>query len=96
MHAAAKTEISALDQSAPRKMLSEEEVLEIVPVSRSTLYRMERAGTFPRGKLISPNRKVWFQDVIVGWQKSIAENDPHYNPNRGRGKGRQRVSASTS
>ena len=29
-------------------MLNEKQVLEIVPVSRTTLYRMEKAGRFPK------------------------------------------------
>jgi len=53
----AETEISTPDKSWPRCMLS---VLEIVPVGRTTLYRLEKAGRFPRSTYISPNRRVWF------------------------------------
>ncbi len=74
----------------PRRMLDEKRVLEIVPVGRSTLWRMERADRFPKGIYISPNRKIWFEDEIVAWQKAIAECDPHFDPARGRGKGRRR------
>jgi prophage regulatory protein len=70
-------------------MLVEEQVLEIVPVSRSTLWRMERTGTFPRSIYISKNRRVWFEDEIVGWQNSVNE----FQPNRGRGKGRRKTTA---
>ena len=66
-------------------MLVEEQVLEIIPVSRSTLWRMERTGKFPRSTYISSNRRVWFEDQIVDWQNSVDER----NPNRGRGKGRR-------
>lgn len=68
----------------PRRMLSEKQVLEIVPVGRSTLWRMERAGRFPRSTYISPNRRVWFEDEIVAWQNVVDEFDPR------RGRGRQR------
>ena len=68
-----------------RRMLGEMQVLEIIPISRSTLLRMEKAGTFPRSTYISPNRRVWFEDEIVGWQNAVDE----FNPNRGRGKGRR-------
>ena len=71
--------------SGPRRMLLEDQVLDIIPVSRSTLWRMERAGTFPRSTFISSNRRVWFEDQIVDWQNSVDER----NPNRGRGKGRR-------
>jgi prophage regulatory protein len=65
-------------------MLNEKQVLGIIPVSRTTLFRMEKAGRFPRSTYISPNRRIWFADEIIAWQNTIDE----FNPNRGRGKGR--------
>ena len=55
----------------PRRMLTEMQVLQIVPVSTVTLYRMEKAGEFPRSTYISPNRRIWFEDEIVAWQNEI-------------------------
>jgi prophage regulatory protein len=83
----AETEDVAPDKSAPRRMLSEKQVLEIVPVGRTTLYRMEKTGRFPKSTYISPNRRVWFEDQVVAWQHAVDE----FNPNRGRGKGRART-----
>jgi prophage regulatory protein len=80
----AETEEVAPDKSGPRRMLSEKQVLEIVPVGRTTLYRMEKAGRFPRSTYISPNRRVWFEDQVIAWQAAVDE----FNPSRGRGKGR--------
>src|SRR5258706_14626873 len=86
----AETEEEAPDKSGPRRMLSVKQVLEIVPVGRTTLYRMEKAGRFPRSTYISANRRVWFEDEVANWQAAVDE----FNPNRGRGKGRRhRVSA---
>jgi prophage regulatory protein len=82
----AETEDCARDKSGPRRMLNEKQVLEIVPVSRTTLYRMEQTGRFPKSTYISPNRRVWFEDEIIAWQNAVDE----FNPNRGRGKGRTR------
>jgi prophage regulatory protein len=82
----AETEEVPPDKSGPRRMLSEKQVLEIVPVSRTTLFRMEKTGKFPRSTYISPNRRVWFEDEIIAWQHAVDE----FNPNRGRGKGRRR------
>ena len=81
----AETEDRALDKSGPRRMLNEKQVLQIIPVGRTTLYRMEKAGRFPRSTYISPNRRVWFEDEIIAWQRTVDE----VNPNRGRGKGRR-------
>jgi predicted DNA-binding transcriptional regulator AlpA len=83
----AETEGGAPDKSGPRRMLSEKQVLEIVPVGRTTLYRMEKAGRFPRSTYLSPNRRIWFADEIAAWQNAVDE----FNPNRGRGKGRART-----
>jgi len=58
---------AAPDRSGPRRMLNEAQVLAIIPVSRTTLYRMSKAGTFPAGTFISPNRKVWYESEIIAW-----------------------------
>jgi prophage regulatory protein len=76
----------ASNKAGPRRMLKEEQVLESIPVSRTTLYRMEKAGTFPRSIYVSPNRRFWYEDQVVAWQAALDE----YNPNRRRGKGRRR------
>ena len=46
------------DVAGPRRMLNEKQVLEIVPVGRTALYRVEKTGRFPRSIYISPNRRV--------------------------------------
>lgn len=73
--------------AGPRKMLREDEVLDVIPLSRSTLLRMARAGKFPKPTYISPNRRIWFEDEITTWQDAVNE----FVPNRGRGKGRRRA-----
>jgi len=82
----AETNDVAPAKSGPRRMLNEKQVLAIVPVGRTTLFRMEKSGRFPRSTYISPNRRVWFEDEIVAWQAAVDE----FNPKRGRGKGRSR------
>ena len=66
-----ETEDGAPVTSGPRRMLLEKQVLEIVPVGRTTLYRMEKAGRFPRSTYISANRRVWFEDEIIAWQNAV-------------------------
>jgi prophage regulatory protein len=87
----AQTEDRAVDKREPRRMLNEQQVLALIPVSRTTLYRMEKTGRFPKSTYISPNRRVWFEDDIVAWQNAVDE----FDPNRGRGKGRRRARASS-
>lgn len=79
-------------RSALRPMLTERMVLDLIPISRTTLYRLERAGKFPRSVYVSPNRRFWFRDEVVAWQTAINDNDER-NPKRGRGKGRRRGAA---
>jgi prophage regulatory protein len=75
----AETEDGAPVKTGLRRMLNEKQVLEIVPVSPVTLWRMEKKGQFPRGSYISANRKIWYEDEIVKWQSAV----------NGRGRGRR-------
>ncbi|WP_440642079.1 helix-turn-helix transcriptional regulator [Bradyrhizobium sp. PUT101] len=70
----------------PRRMLTVEQVLAIVPVGRTTLWRMERRGSFPPSTYISRNRAVWYEDEIIAWQNQVDERVA----NRRRGPGRPR------
>lgn len=67
----AATQEAAPETSGPRRMLNQEQVLQIVPVSPVTLWRMEKAGRFPKSTYISPNRRVWFADEIIRWQDEV-------------------------
>jgi prophage regulatory protein len=73
----------------PRRMLNEKQLLAIVPLGRSTLLRKEKEGKFPKSTYISANRRIWYEDQIVAWQNTVDE----FNPNRGRGKRRTRISS---
>jgi predicted DNA-binding transcriptional regulator AlpA len=75
-------------QDQLREMLTEPEVLALTKMSRTTLHRLEKARKFPRAVYPAPNTKRYFRDRIIGWQKALDEHD-HFNPNRGRGKGRR-------
>jgi prophage regulatory protein len=73
------TEQAARDDGEPTKlqqMISEEEVLERIPVSRATLERMQRKGRFPKGRYVTPNRKLYFLAEVVKWQATVDERDP--------------------
>jgi prophage regulatory protein len=87
MTVASRQETDPEDRASggPRRMLNEKQVLAIVPISRTTLFRMEKTGRFPRSTYVSPNRRIWYADEITAWQDALAE----LNPNRRRGKGRR-------
>ena len=59
------------DHASPRKMLSEKQVLGLIPIARSTLWRMERKGQFPKGIYILSGRKFWYADEIAAFQIAL-------------------------
>jgi predicted DNA-binding transcriptional regulator AlpA len=74
----------------PRRMLTEAQVLDLLPFGRTTLFNLIKTGAFPRGVYVSPNRRGWFADQVAVWQHALDATNPHFNPHRGRGKGCRR------
>jgi prophage regulatory protein len=58
-----------------REMLNAEQVLALIPISRTTLFRLERDKVFPQGQAITPHRKLWFRDEVVSWQRDLQDPD---------------------
>ena len=58
-------EIGALE-----RFLSVTEVDRVHPVSRSTRWRMVRAGTFPAPVKLSPGRIGWREVNVVEWRQT--------------------------
>lgn len=56
-----------------REMLTADQVLALIPVSRTTLFRLERDKLFPKGEAITPQRKLWFKDEVIAWQKALQD-----------------------
>jgi predicted DNA-binding transcriptional regulator AlpA len=57
------------EKPGPRRMINIVELRKIVPLARSTIFNMEKAGRFPKSKYITPARRVWFEDDIIHWQE---------------------------
>jgi prophage regulatory protein len=57
-----------MTENAPLKMLSERQILDLLPIARSTLQQWEKHGNFPRAVTIGPNRKAWYADEVDEWQ----------------------------
>src|SRR6516164_10000175 len=60
-------------KSRVRQMLTAEHVLALIPVSRSTLFRLERDRLFPQGQAITPHRKLWFEHQVIAWQEALLD-----------------------
>lgn len=45
-------------------------VKELTGLSRSTIDRLEKAGSFPRRVMISQNAVGWHRSEVIGWMQS--------------------------
>jgi len=63
------TLVPAQRQQELRPMLSEKQILDRLPIARSTLQKWEKEGDFPKSVQIGPNRKAWYEDEVAAWQK---------------------------
>jgi prophage regulatory protein len=58
---------------AEQRVLSMKTVLDRVPISRTTLWRMVREGLFPPHIKLSANRIGWIEEDIDAWIASRKE-----------------------
>ena len=52
------------------KLLRFPAVRERTGLSRSTIWRLERVGAFPRHRRISANAVAWLEDDVMAWIES--------------------------
>ncbi len=52
------------------KLLTQKQVVNLVGVSRTTIWRLERAGKFPRRRQVSTKAVRWNQAEIEDWISS--------------------------
>ena len=64
--------VDVADQN--ERILSVEELLERIPLDRSTLWRMARDGRFPRPLQLTPSRIGWRWTSILEWLADREEN----------------------
>ena len=55
------------DAPESARILNSAEVEEVTSLSRSTIWRLERQGRFPRRFQLSDNRVGWLQPEIKDW-----------------------------
>ncbi|MFT4954922.1 MAG: prophage regulatory protein [Brevundimonas sp.] len=61
------TDVLPPPEPAPERLLLWPQVREIVGVSRTTAWRMQRNGLFPDPVQVSPNRVAWRKTDIDAW-----------------------------
>ena len=57
----------------PLKLLRFSAVRERTGLSRSTIWRLERRGAFPKHIKISTNVVAWLEEDVLAWIRSKAE-----------------------
>lgn len=57
---------AAAPQAAGDRLMSLQEVCEVVPVHRMTIWRWSKAGKFPRPVMIG-SRSLWSEREVSAW-----------------------------
>ncbi len=65
------------------RLLSWDQVERIASISRSTAWRMERDGEFPRRVRVSPGRVGWWESELTQWKRSRSGEVPPPPPRKG-------------
>ncbi len=55
------------------KLLTQKQVMAIVPYSHTHIWRLERAGKFPQRLKLGPNRVGWLAEEIEAWVQDKAQ-----------------------
>lgn len=55
------------EKITPTRFLTFAQVKELTGLSRTSIWKGEKEGTFPRRRLISTNRVAWREDEIREW-----------------------------
>jgi prophage regulatory protein len=72
--AIAETERDRLLASVPLRFLRFHAVRERTGLSRTTIWRLERKGAFPRHRRISANAVAWREDEVNAWMLSRSKD----------------------
>ena len=66
----ASNDASPAGSTAPLRLLRFPAVRERTGLSRSTIWRLERRGEFPRHRRISSNAVAWVEAEVADWIRS--------------------------
>ena len=58
-----------------QQILREKEIIKVIGLSRTTIWRKEKAGTFPRRVKLGPDGRAvgWLRSSIEEWLRSLEE-----------------------
>ncbi len=55
------------------KYIRFKELKNLVPLCRTTIWRMEREGRFPKRRRIGKYATAWVEDEVLAWMQERAE-----------------------
>lgn len=68
------------------RLLSWEKVEDMVGISRSTAWRLQQSGAFPKRVSVSPGRVGWWESELTAWKQARGSARPIDPPPKGRGR----------
>ena len=57
------------------RILTTDEILKMLPVSKSTLWRLEKQGLFPMHFKLGLRRNGWMESDVVSWLDNVQEGN---------------------
>jgi len=63
------------DPDTPRAMLSTVEVMKLLSMGRTTIFRLERNGKFPKSRYLTKRRRLYYADEIAKWQRDLPDTN---------------------
>lgn len=71
---ATQAESRQIDTRQNVRILKRRAVEEITGISRSLIYQLVKAGTFPRPVRLTPNRVGWLENEVQEWVQARARH----------------------
>jgi prophage regulatory protein len=68
------------------RLLSWEKVEDMVGISRTTAWRLQQTGAFPRRVSVSPGRVGWWESELTAWKQARGSARPIDPPTKGQGR----------
>lgn len=66
-------EISLSPAGEQMRLIGLPELQRLVPISRATIWRKERDGSFPKSVRLSANRRAWREADVLAWLSAKLE-----------------------
>ena len=65
-----REEAFRMNAGKAREMMTEKQILAVIPVTRMTLWNWVRKGRFPKPVKLAQRRKAWYADAVAEWQRA--------------------------